>query len=116
MFFLHGKSYTQDMILMFLESLTDTYKYETPETILLFLGKAARGDFGKFYGEPDIGTLREWFADFLQCSIIPERERARTINKESYDNTREQIQSPAEYIQKGGSKPVTNFLKKLGDE
>ena len=98
MFFMHGKSFTQDMVFMYLESITETYGYETPETILLFLNKAARGDFGKFYGEPDIGTLREWFADFLQMSIIPERERVASQKGmeeagrfRKYDNERGQI-------------------------
>ena len=75
LFFMHGKSYTQDTILMYLESLIETYSHETPETILLFLKKAANGDFGKFFGEPDIGTIREWFTDFLQRDVIPARER-----------------------------------------
>ena len=75
MFTLHGKPFTQDTIITYLESLIETYNYETPETILLFLKKAANGDFGKFFGEPDIGTLREWFADFLEKEIIPARER-----------------------------------------
>ena len=75
MFFMHGKPYTQDTILMYLESLIETYSHETPETILLFLKKAANGDFGKFFGEHDIGTIREWFTDFLEKEIIPERLR-----------------------------------------
>ena len=78
MFFLHGQTFTLDQIEMFTESLIETYEYETPETILLFLGKAAKGDFGKFFGAINIGTLREWFADFLQQEIIPARERLHT--------------------------------------
>ena len=113
-FFMHGQEYTQDQVLMYLESITETYNYETPETILLFLKKTANGDFGKFYGKINIGQLREWFAEFLQQTIIPSRERLNTQAKETYDSSREQIQSPAEYIQKGGSKPVTRYLKELG--
>ena len=115
MFFLHGKTFTLDQIELFTDSLIETYNYETPETILLFLSKAANGDFGKFFGEPDIGTIREWFADFLQQTIIPERERVNTGAKETYDSSREQIQSPREYIEKGGLKPINPFLKKLGE-
>ena len=73
---MHGKSYTQDTILMYLESLIETYSHETPQTILLFLKKASNGDFGKFFGEPDIGTIREWFADFIEKEIIPARLRS----------------------------------------
>ena len=80
MFTLHGKTYSIDTITIYLESLTQTYSHETPETILLFLKKAGNGDFGKFYGEPDIGTVREWFTDFLQSEIIPERERQHAAN------------------------------------
>lgn len=102
LFFMHGKQFTPDMIKMFLNSIIDTYQYETPETILLFLKKAANGDFGKFYGEPDIGTIREWFATYLGQTIIPAREHERTRDKERYDNQREQGQSLREYIQGSG--------------
>jgi len=96
---MHGKQYTPDIITMFLESIIETYDYETPETILLFLHKAAKGDFGKFYGDPDIGTLREWFADFLQLSIVPAREQKWASKKEKFDNQREQQKSLREIIQ-----------------
>lgn len=106
---MHGKPYTQETILMYLESLTQTYKHETPETIILFLRKAAEGDFGKFYGEPDIGTIREWFADFLEAEIIPARERHNTKGKEHSNAT--PGQSAKDYLQRGGDKPATNFIK-----
>ena len=99
MFYLHGKEYNQQLITTFLESLYETYKYETPETILLFLQRAANGDYGKFYGAPDIGTLREWMCDFLQQTIIPERERFNTTKKEIYDTQREQKKSLREIIE-----------------
>lgn len=113
MFVLHGQQYSPDLIEGFTQAITETYKHESPKTILLFLHKAASGDFGKFYGSPDIGTIREWFADFLLQTIIPARERYQTEHKESYDSTREQIQSPREYLEKGGAKPVTNYLKRV---
>ena len=93
MFFMHGQQYNQQMILNFTESILDTYQYETPETILLFLKKAGNGDFGKFYGTPDIGTIREWFATFLGDFIVPARRRFHELNKEPYDNQREQSKS-----------------------
>lgn len=93
MFYMYGAQYDEHMILNFTESILDTYKYETPETILLFLKKAGDGAFGKLYGSPDIGTIREWFADFLQEEIIPARERHNGIQKETYDNQREQSKS-----------------------
>ena len=71
----HGKLVSIDNTELWIDLILETYNYETPETILLFLRKAAKGDFGKFYGEPDIGTLREWFATFLGNEIIPARER-----------------------------------------
>ena len=83
---------------MFLQSITETYNYETPETILLFLQKAGNGDFGKFYGSPDIGTIREWFADFLQLSIVPAREHKANQNKETFDNQREQKKSTKDLV------------------
>lgn len=93
MFFMHGTQYNQQMILNFTESILDTYQYETPATILLFLKKAGNGDFGKFYGSPDIGTIREWFCNFLQDEIVPARERHNGIHKEKYENQREQSKS-----------------------
>ena len=96
---MHGKEATELQINMFLEVLIDTYKYETPETILLFLHKAAKGDFGKFFGNPDIGTLRQWFAIYLENTIIPERERVQRSGKEIYDNQREQKKSLREHLQ-----------------
>ena len=74
MFFLHGKKFSTDIIKFYTEAIIEIYDYETPETIIKFFNKAAAGDFGKFYGDPDIGTIREWFADFLQQHIIPARE------------------------------------------
>jgi hypothetical protein len=105
MFFLHGKTYNSQAILNFTEAIIETYKYETPETILLFLKKAANGDFGKFYGEPDIGTLREWFTDFLGKTIVPAREHEATRTKERYDNQREQKKSLRDVIE-GPLRPV----------
>ena len=112
MFYLHGKEYNIDKITFWLESILETYSYETPETILLFLKKAGNGDFGKFFGEPDIGTVRIWFADYLGNTIVPERERLQTSKKETYDSQREQIQSPLEYLKNGGTKPVNDYLRK----
>ena len=99
MYFLHGKQYTPDIILTFTDAIIETYDYETPETILLFFKKAANGDFGKFYGEPDIGTIREWFAEYLGNTIVPERELYHLENKETYDSQREQKKSLREIIQ-----------------
>jgi len=79
MLYKHGKGINDFKVEAILEILIDTYDYETPETILLFLHKAGNGDFGKFFGEPDAGTLREWFGKFLESEIIPARER---INRE----------------------------------
>ena len=111
MFFMHGKTYNENAIINYTEALIETYKYETPETILLFLKKAANGDFGKFFGEPDIGTIREWFADFLQQTIIPARERANTIEKEH--STAKPGQSAREYLERGGEKPATKFIQRF---
>jgi hypothetical protein len=114
MFFMHGKPYTQDTIMMFLESLTETYKYETPQTIIKFLQKAGNGDFGKFYGDPDIGTIREWFADFLEQTIIPARERLHQTPNEK--DSRGQERSLAEYIagsKKTGAIHIPNQLKRI---
>ena len=96
---MHGKEATELQINMFLEVLIDTYKYETPETILLFLHKAAKGDYGKFFGNPDIGTIRQWFAQYLENVIVPERERVQRSGKEIYDNQREQAKSLREHLQ-----------------
>ena len=114
LFFMHGKTYHENSILNFLESLIDTYNHETPQTILLFLKKAANGDFGKFYGEPDIGTIREWFSDFLQTSIIPARERAQGEHKEVYDNQREQGESLGELIKRSGKHTPTTKESDFG--
>lgn len=69
-----------------IEAVTDIiielYEYETPETILLFLHKAKLGDFGKMFNFPDAGTIREWFAVFLENEIIPARERIHREHKE----------------------------------
>ena len=99
MFFMHRQSYTPEMVEMYLESIIESYQYETPETIVLFLTKAANGDYGKAYGDIDIGTLREWFADFLLNTIVPAREHERTKNKERYDSQREQKKSLREVIE-----------------
>jgi hypothetical protein len=102
LFYLHGKQFTPEMIEIFTDEIIDAYKYETPQTILLFLSKASKGDFGKFFGQPDIGTLREWFSTFLRDTIVPERERQRTSI--TPDNSgREQARSLRDYIQ-GSSK------------
>ena len=93
MFFMHGQTYNKQMILNFTESILETYEHETPQTILLFLKKAANGDYGKFYGAVNIGIIREWFADFLQTEIIPARERHHSVDKERYDNQRDQSKS-----------------------
>ena len=105
---LHGKSYTQDIVFNFLEAIIETYNYETPETILLFLKKAAAGDFGKFYGEPDIGTIREWFATFLGDEIIPARERHQQKEAIGSDD-RGQERSLKDYLS-GSSKSGDIFI------
>ena len=108
MFFMHGKQYHQDTVLNYLEAIIDTYNYETPETILSFFHKAGKGDFGKFYGDPDIGTIREWFSEYLGNVIVPARERLRTTEKETYDNQRDQGKSLREHIEGSGKNtPVT---------
>lgn len=101
MFYLHGKQYNPEMIQIFTEEIIDTYKHETPETILLFLSKAAKGDFGKFYGNPDIGTITEWMADFLQNTVVPERERQNQY-RERDNSGRGQARSLKDFIE--GSK------------
>ena len=74
----------------------------------LFFTRLVKGDFGKFYGDPDIGTIREWFAEYLGNVIVPARERLRTISKETYDNQRDQSKSLREHIEGSGKNtPVT---------
>jgi hypothetical protein len=101
LFFLHGITFNDTKIEAFTEYITEKYKYETPETIISFLKKASNGDFGKFYGEPDVGTISEWFADFLQEAIIPARERLHQQNSraESKADERGQARSLREYIE-----------------
>ena len=102
MFILHGKTYSPGLVEGFAEIIINTYKYESFKTIISFLQKAAAGDFGKFYGDPDIGTIREWFATYLQESIVPARERLHSERKENYDNQREQKKSLGELIRGSG--------------
>lgn len=116
MFIAHGKQINPDIIKLWIDLIYETYKYETAETILLFLTKASRGDFGKFYGDPDIGTLREWFADFLQNTIVPERERQRQANEGPDRSDRGQSRSLREYLQgsnKTGPVKLPDKLKGL---
>jgi hypothetical protein len=77
------------------ELLIDSRKYESPETILLFLYKCSKGELGKFYGLPGIDQLQEKFSDFLQYTIVPQRENIQ--QKEPWDNDRDQPQSIQEF-------------------
>ena len=88
MFLLHGKQFSPELVHYYLNAITETYN-ETPETFLLFFKKAANGDFGKFFGEPDIGTIREWFATFMHDEICPALERKnRTIEAGTSERNR----------------------------
>lgn len=100
LFYAYGKGNSANgmKVDLFYELIYESYKHETPETILLFFKKAAEGEFGKFYGDPDIGTLREWFAKFLGSTIVPARERENTT-REKDNSQRGQSRSLREYIQ-----------------
>jgi hypothetical protein len=82
LFYALGQQVEIKRIEILTELLIESRKYETPETILLFLHKCQKGELGKFYGMPGIDELQEKFCDFLQYTIIPERERQRLKNKE----------------------------------
>ena len=114
LFYALGHTIEVKRIEIITDLLIESRKYETPETIILFLHKCAKGEMGKFYGLPGIDQLQEKFSDFLQYTIIPAREQAKREGKEIYDSTREGLQSTRDYLQKGGSKPTTGYLQKLG--
>lgn len=86
MLFLHGQKYTPDQINITLKEFINQYQYESIETILLFLDKAGKGEFGNFFGQWGLATIYEWFADFLQYTIIPIRETEGTKEKEQYSH------------------------------
>jgi hypothetical protein len=99
LFYALGHTIEVKRIEIITELLTESRKHETPETILLFLHKCAKGEMGKFYGLPGIDQLQEKFSDFLQFTIIPAREQAKREGKEIFDNQREQQKSLREIIQ-----------------
>ena len=105
-FYALGHDMEKNRIEILTELLIESRKYETPETILSFLHKCAKGELGKFYGKPGIDQLQEKFATFLESSIIPERERQKG-KPEKYDNQREQPQT----IQEFGK----NYIKFIGE-
>ena len=111
---MHGKTFTQDTIRFYLEAILETYNYETPETILLFLKKASNGDYGKFFGPPDIGTIREWFTDFLESDIIPARERRNEVNNAGGSRERNRATKGIEPIKQIYTKTVSEGEHKGG--
>ena len=105
LFYALGHTIEVKRIEIITELLTESRKYETPETIILFLHKCAKGEMGKFYGQPGIDQLQEKFSDFLQYTIIPAREQAKRENKEIYDNQREQQKSLREIVEGCKTRP-----------
>jgi len=77
LFYSLGHDLEKNRIEILTELLIESRNYETPQTIISFLHKCAKGELGKFYGKPGIDQLQEKFASFLEQKIIPERERQR---------------------------------------
>ena len=98
MLYLHGKKYTPEQIEFTLPEFINQYKYESAETIFMFLDKASKREFGQFYGDWSLATIYDWFATFLQYEIVPIRESIRLRNKEEHVSRKGETAQPIKQI------------------
>jgi hypothetical protein len=70
LFYALGQQVEIKRIEILTELLIESRKYETPETILLFLHKCQKGELGKFYGMLGLMNSKRSFATFCSTQLF----------------------------------------------